>query len=227
MDRSALSKKREKIKDGANNLKKQSRMTAFALQQTEEGHNGNGQNIDRKYSTMTGGSDNSSSSDDSVQDSEDDETSFRKSGSFDIQQRKTFKWETQNALGLFPVSNVACSVNRSTTAEEADELYVGSWVTQVSLAHPDGQAIRHFRAKQDALLTLRRQRARTLMNATKDRQKDVDKKGVYIVLFSLSLSLLSHDILVTFLPSSFFLLPSSFLLLPSSFFLFLKRMRRN
>ena len=44
-------------------------------------------------------------------------------------------------------------------------------------AHPDGQAIRRFRTKQEALRSLRRQRARTLMNADKDRQKERDARA--------------------------------------------------
>ena len=36
--------------------------------------------------------------------------------------------------------------------EEAKQLYVGTWVTQVALAHPDGNGIRHYRNKQECLL---------------------------------------------------------------------------
>ena len=50
-------------------------------------------------------------------------------------------------------------------------------MTQVAMAHPDGHAIRRFRTKQEALRSLRRQRARTLMNADKDRQKERDARA--------------------------------------------------
>ena len=93
------------------------------------------------------GSDSDASDDESSGDdgsSDDDEASFKRSSSFHIQERKAYKWANDNALGLFPVSNVACSVNRSTTHEEATELYVGTWVTQVALVRFDGYMLCRF-----------------------------------------------------------------------------------
>ena len=86
-------------------------------------------------------------------------------------QRRGKKWGASNSLGLFPVSNIACSVNSTTSEEEARRLYLGTWVAQVAVAHPDGPAIREFRAKQELLLELRRARARTLLHAQMDYDK--------------------------------------------------------
>jgi hypothetical protein len=88
-----------------------------------------------------------------------------------VNARSGKKWESSNPVGLFPVANVSCSINSSTTEEEARRLYLGTWVTQVAVAHPDGPAIRQFRDKQESLLALRRSRARTLLHAKMDRDK--------------------------------------------------------
>ena len=175
MDRSVLSK----TKDGATGSQK-GRMTMLS----DAFSSGSGRDSTMTTTTtMTtdtsntndSNSDSSSSSDDSGSGSEDEEAQSIKSsrlGGIISERKKGTKWSSSNSLGLFPVANVACSVNSSTTDEEAKQLYVGTWVTQVALAHPDGNGIRHYRNKQECLLMLRRQRARTLMNAAKDRSNE-------------------------------------------------------